>query len=234
MLPVQMKRMYFTVDGNERQKFDIISEKHQVNGTGKINVFPKPSEKQDDLARILLLPGKFAVPASNQDLRLLQPGSTVRCLQSHILPSEDLAGIYRFAVLLTGAPESAQAIVLETFADAGEKIHHFRNGKSCKAWLVAKLRNRQLRNGESPPSATQSLGLNPQALGLAGRFVRIPEPGRSALALLYLDQFSPQEIAQILQINMDELSTAVDSARSFLQEMETAQRPTLPAEEQTS
>ena len=162
-------------------------------------------------------------------------GSTVCVLQSHILPTEDLSVIYRFAVLLAGTPEVAQTAILETFAEAGEKIHHFRSGKSCKAWLVAKLRSRLLKYpGNALTAATPTQDLNPQALELADRFSKIPEPGRSALALLYLDHFSAQEIAQILQISMEELLDAVDSARALLRQAEAVQRTALPAEEQTS
>lgn len=147
--------------------------------------------------------------------------------------------MYRFAVLLAGASEPAQAAVVEVFADAGEKIHHFRSGKSCLAWLVAKLRNRLLKHpptaapaappddqaSDKPENATTAApDLNPQALALADRFCKIPEPGRSALALLYLDQFSVQEIAQILQMNIEELAEAVESARSLLRQMDAVQK----------
>lgn len=143
-------------------------------------------------------------------------------------------------MLLAGAPEPAQAAVLETFEAVGEKIHHFRNGKSCKAWLVANVRNRLLKNANEPAaeSAREPDGsvpppgadLNPQAFELASRFCKIPEPGRSALALLYLEHFSAQEIAQILQLSMDEFADAVDSARTLLRQMEAVQRATSPAE----
>lgn len=128
-------------------------------------------------------------------------------------------------MLLAGASEPAQAVVLETFADAGEKIHHVRNGKNCKAWLIAKVRERLLKNADAPTSGTD---LNAQTSELAGRFCRIPEPGRSALALLYLDQFSPREIAQILEMSPEELPDAVDSARTLLRQMEAARRTPSP------
>lgn len=147
-------------------------------------------------------------------------------LQNHILPSEDIAAIYRFALLLAGTPAAAQSTMLETFADAGEKLHHFRSGKSCTAWLVAKVRNRflnrslptaQERVAEATVAADEpGLVASPEVLDLADRFSKLPEPGRSGLALLYLDQFSVQEIAQILQINVEELADAVGVARDRL------------------
>ena len=165
-------------------------------------------------------------------MRFPRVRSTVCGLQTHILPTEDLTGIYRFAVLLTGAPRTAQAVVMEVFADAGEKINHFRSGKSCEAWLVAKVRNRLLKNPsramdkpapETPDDKPQvSVDLNPAALELAQRFSKIPEPGRSALALLYINHFSVQEIAQILQIPLEEMAEATGAARAILQQAEAA------------
>lgn len=135
-------------------------------------------------------------------------------------------------MLLAGAAGPAQAAVLQTFADAAEKIHHFRNGKSCKAWLVAKVRNRLLQNAGGPAAEAGPpvASANPRVSELAGRFCRISEPGRSALALLYLDHFSPQEIAQILQLTMEEFADAVDSARAHLRGMEEAQKAAAPME----
>jgi DNA-directed RNA polymerase specialized sigma24 family protein len=160
-------------------------------------------------------------------------------LQSHILPTEDLTGIYRYAVLLTGVPREAQEVVLQVFSDAAEKIHHFRNGKSCEAWLVAKVRNRLLNRGPQSfaasaaetADASASGAPDPAALGFATRFSRLAEPGRSALALLYIGHFSVQEIAQILQLPLEMLAEAVDAARAALCGMETARPAAAQAEE---
>jgi len=171
------------------------------------------------------------------------PGAscTVFHLQAHILPTEDLTGIYRLAVLLTGEPREAQALVLDVFADAGEKIHHFRNGKSCEAWLVAKVRNRALNRKwkppeDSAPGETEAAAGNENspgaALEMAARFCRIPEPGRSALALLYINRFTVEEIAQVLQMPLEAMAQAVDAARTRLQALET--RPQAPSAEEAA
>lgn len=137
-------------------------------------------------------------------------------------------------MLLTGLPAPAQAVLLETFAEAGEKIHHFRSGKSCKAWLAAKVRSRVMKRAgaktaEIEPKTSENItsaadGLSPQAVALAERFCKIAEPGRSALALLYLNHFSTQEITQILQMTVEELSDAAEAARSQLRGMEAMQQ----------
>jgi len=132
-------------------------------------------------------------------------------------------------MLLTGSPRAAQAVVLEAFADAGEKIHHFRNGKSCEAWLVAKVRSRLLN--KSPQPAAETAPETPEnspstALDMAERFSRLQEPGRSALALLYLNRFTVQEIGQILQMPPEQLGDAAGSAREALQQMDPARSNT--------
>lgn len=132
-------------------------------------------------------------------------------------------------MLLAGEPQAAQAAVLDVFADAAEKIHHFRNGKSSEAWLVTKVRNRLLNKSFQTPAAFPATENTPQAgdpgpaaLELAARFSRLPEPGRSALALLYINRFSVEEIAQILQLRVEMLADAADAARKTLRAMESA------------
>lgn len=167
-----------------------------------------------------------------QGLRFTSARFTVCRLQQHILPTEDLTGIFRYAMLLAGEPQAAQAAVLEVFADAAEKIHHFRNGKSSEAWLVTKVRNRLLNKSLQPASTAVPAGDHaPDALDFASRFSRLPEPGRSALALLYINRFSAEEIAQILQLRVEILAGAIDSARNSLRAMESARpAPASPAE----
>jgi hypothetical protein len=130
-------------------------------------------------------------------------------LQPNNFSQQEIAGFYRFAVLLSGVPETARLAVLEVLDRTAEKLEHMRNEKDCKVWLMARLRERLL-------AATHHAGENAMDAEPAGRFSKIPEPGRSALALLYLDLFSARDIAQILQIPMGELPGAMDSARAFL------------------
>ena len=80
----------------------------------------------------------------------------------------------------------------------------------------------------SSDNLSPSMNLTPAALDFAGRFSKIPEPGRSALALLYINHLSVQEIAQILQLSLEELAEATGAARSILQQSEKA-RQTAPA-----
>jgi DNA-directed RNA polymerase specialized sigma24 family protein len=229
-----------------------INENHQVNIWAK----KKIKEFFKHITRILGEAEELGPPPQRtwriftkieifQGLRFARAGSTVCGLQPHILPTEDLTGIYRFAVLLTGAPRAAQAALMDVFADAGEKIHHFRSGKSCEVWLVAKVRNRLLKSpapatDKTTPENTESdsplaVDLTPVALEFSERFSKIPEPGRSALALLYINHFSVQEIAQILQITLEELAEATGAARATLQQLEAAHQPAAtPAEGQQS
>ena len=103
---------------------------------------------------------------------------------------------------------------------------------------MAKVRNRLLnkpfqpanpvpaKTGDaSPPVADAS-----PVLDLAARFSRLHEPGRSALALLYINRFSAAEIAQILQLPVEMLADAIDSARNALRGDETASPAAASAE----
>ena len=81
----------------------------------------------------------------------------------------------------------------------------------------------ETKNSENTaPTADPSL--SPQAAALAEQFCKVSEPGRSALALLYINQFSTQEISQILQMTIEELSNAAEAARSQLRGMDAMQQ----------
>ncbi len=51
---------------------------------------------------------------------------------------------------------------------------------------------------------------------LARHFHGLPEPERSALALFYLDSFTPEQIAQLLGMNLDKLAGTLAQARTLL------------------
>jgi DNA-directed RNA polymerase specialized sigma24 family protein len=52
---------------------------------------------------------------------------------------------------------------------------------------------------------------------LAQRFHQLPEPERSALALFYLEFFTTEEIAQLLKMDAELLSSTLGAARELLQ-----------------
>ena len=151
-------------------------------------------------------------------------------LQTAIFPSATLAEFYRFALLLTGRSAVAEKVMVETIAEAEAQLDEFRNDANRQAWLAQRLRQRCLKNNEDAPAPPPRLsriepepGVRPEILGieafiLAEHFHGLPEPGRSALALFYLDLFTPEEIAQLLEMKLEELGATLAEARTRLQE----------------
>lgn len=111
-------------------------------------------------------------------------------------------------MLVSGDSQAARSAILGVLPALAEKIEQMRDEKNCKVWLMSRLRERLLKNPPHPK--------NEDLVEPAARFSQIPEPGRSALALLCLDLFSATDIAQILQIPLEQLPAALDTARSFL------------------
>ena len=60
--------------------------------------------------------------------------------------------------------------------------------------------------------------LDIEAYLLAQRFHLLPEPGRSALALFYLNLFSTEKIADLLEMPIEKLAGTLGRARALLQE----------------
>jgi len=58
-----------------------------------------------------------------------------------------------------------------------------------------------------------------EAFILARHFHTLPEPGRSALALFYVDLFTPGEIAGFLKLELEQLADTLAAARERLQEV---------------
>jgi DNA-directed RNA polymerase specialized sigma24 family protein len=152
-------------------------------------------------------------------------------LQTALFPNLNLAEFYRFALLLTGEIKVAERIMAETLSEVEQQLGEFRTETNRQAWLASHIRQRCLKeNAGNPqpiprllrPGAEEEPGrpaiLKIEAFILAQRFSTLPEPGRSALALFYLDLFSPEEIAKLLRVRNDELADLLGAARHHLQE----------------
>jgi RNA polymerase sigma factor (sigma-70 family) len=151
-------------------------------------------------------------------------------LQTAIFSSATLAEFYRFALLLTGRSAAAEQVIAETLAAVEAQLEQIRTETNRQAWLVAHIRQRCLQNNEEDPAPnvprllreplepgerTEVLAI--EAYILAEHFRCLPEPQRSALALFYLDLFTPEEIAQLLKMNLEELGAVLAQARQHLQ-----------------
>ena len=145
-------------------------------------------------------------------------------------PSSTLAEFYRFAVLLTGHIVRAEQVMADTLAKAESEIAQIRNETSRRAWFATRIRERCLgdeAHAEAAPrllreeeqQTTQLEMLEIEAYLIAQRFHQLAEPGRSALALFYLDSFTNADIAKLLKLQEHELAEALGGARAQLQDL---------------
>lgn len=115
----------------------------------------------------------------------------------------------------------------ETLAEVESQLEGFRHQGNRQAWLALRIRERCLKNvpsdAESPAPrlVREESGELGQLLGieayiLARHFHGLAEPGRSALALFYLDLFTPVEIARLLKMHLEELGVTLAGARAAL------------------
>lgn len=151
-------------------------------------------------------------------------------MQTAIFPSVTLAEFYRFALLLTGRSAAAEQVMAVTLSEAEAQFDQIRTEANRLAWLAQRIRAQCLKNNSenSAPFVPRLLriepqpGATPEVLGieayiLAEHFHCLPEPGRSALALFYLDLFSPEEIAKLLKMSLEELGAVLAETRAALQ-----------------
>ena len=118
----------------------------------------------------------------------------------------------------------------ETLSEVETQLDQIRTEANRLAWLAQRIRERCLKNNvENPVPVVPRLlridgpaGAVPEVLAieayiLAEHFHCLAEPGRSALALFYLELFSPDEIAKLLKMNLEELGQTLAEARGALQ-----------------
>ncbi len=150
-------------------------------------------------------------------------------MQTAIFPSATLAEFYRFALLLTGHQAAAELVITETLAETGGRLEEIRTETNRQAWLAQRLRERCLKANATPSTlaSPEPDGAGIEAEMMARHFHRLPEPGRSALALFYLELFAPEEIAQLLKMTLEELGATLAETRARLQEaLRNAKPPT--------
>jgi hypothetical protein len=113
---------------------------------------------------------------------------------------------WRFAFLLTGCHEGTS----KAFKDSVEELlRHPHPGdlERTRQLFFAVVRRRSLK---CPARC--------ELEGTAAKLHELPEPGRSALALLYLDALAAVDIQRVLNIDERLLADAMDKARCALRE----------------
>ena len=126
--------------------------------------------------------------------------------------------------MLTGYPPAAEQAIAETLVEFEAEYGDSRRETNRKVWLATRLRKRCLHNhadaGElTPPRLLREEGgkiLEIEAFILAQHFHQLPEPERSALALFYIDLFTPEELEQLVQVDAEKLGELLSRGRSLL------------------
>ena len=125
----------------------------------------------------------------------------------------------------------------ETLAQAESALAQMRNESSRRAWFASRIRERCAEGDDGAAAAPRLLReeaeaaapvevLEIEAYLVAQRFHQLSEPGRTALALFYLDTFTTEEIAKLLKLEEDALAATLGGARTELQQLLRASRTT--------
>jgi len=129
-----------------------------------------------------------------------------------------MLALYRFVLLLKGDGQSAGKIMLDVFGECALELAQLRSNKSCLAFAMKKLRERCLSPETTGSAACDGSDATPI---FAKHFSLIPEPGRSALALIYLKFFPARDTAALLNMNIEDFSRALENARVYLRRTQT-------------
>ena len=113
---------------------------------------------------------------------------------------------WRFAFLLTGCREGTSKVFKDS---VDELLRHPHPGdlERARQLFFTVVRRRGLK-----------FAARCELQGMAAKLHELPEPGRSALALLYLDALPAVDIQRVLNIDERLLAEAMDKARSALRE----------------
>jgi len=121
--------------------------------------------------------------------------------------------LYRFAMSLTRAESDAQDLVQDTFLAWGTKGHQLKDRSKVKAWLFTTLHRRFLESQrratrfphleveqaeEELPQVDPGLVNHLDGLAIVGILGQVEPQFQAAVALFYLEDYSYNEIAEIL------------------------------------
>ncbi len=134
--------------------------------------------------------------------------------------------LYRFAVVLTGDDGKAMRVVSASLEDALKRPRSHGDLDRLHALLFKDVRERALRDAPGERTGRRrKVTILPGEVGLSidVREVRremhaLPEPGRSALALLYLEVMETEELQRVLGKTEAEVADLLADARGRLHE----------------
>lgn len=132
--------------------------------------------------------------------------------------------IYRFAFLMTGCTAKASQVLQASVERASRGLREIRDAKRARRWLFSQaradcgtVRGPVPKVPVSPDAAPEPAEpLDSPAPEIAGAFAALPEQERCALVLFYLYLFSPQELAEVLEIKPRALPELLIRGRAML------------------
>jgi DNA-directed RNA polymerase specialized sigma24 family protein len=144
-------------------------------------------------------------------------------------PKQNLPQLYRFCFLMLGDSRKAQEVFHTTLREAAQRAAQgelpkepfwlFRDARwRCLEANKTELQPEPLKLDEhevAPQAASQIEQLEPTQLAIW--ISSAPDPQRTALALFYLDEFDYQEILDLAELKLTELSRFLAQGRRELQ-----------------
>jgi RNA polymerase sigma-70 factor, ECF subfamily len=140
------------------------------------------------------------------------------------------APLYRFGLSLTKSDADAADLTQQTFFLWASKGHQLRDSSKAKAWLFTTLyreflnrRRHEVRfpkiELEEAREEEMSILPNPSAFDsatLLQALHEVEEPFRAPLTLFYLEQFSYQEIANVLGVPIGTVMSRLSRGKALL------------------
>ncbi len=139
--------------------------------------------------------------------------------------------LQRYARWLSGDPQIAEDLVQETSLRAWRSLHHLRDGKAAKGWLLTILRRENARRFErrqprlsavpldSLAAREPSYDTSTEAFVLRRALDALPAEYREPLLSQVLGGYSQKEIARRLGISPAGVGTRLFRARRRLREL---------------
>ena len=142
------------------------------------------------------------------------------------------ADVYRYGYWLCKDPDIAQDLVQETFLRAWKSLDSLLDAGAAKAWLITIVRRENARRFERrqfdyddaaeqdslPDTAQTSAEQDCDNDTLRRHMAALAEEYREPLVLQVLGGFSSDEIAAVLQLNVNTVNTRLFRARKLLRD----------------
>lgn len=148
------------------------------------------------------------------------------------LVDQQYAALYRFALSLARSEADAADLTQQTFFLWASKGEQLRDSSKAKSWLFTTLyreflnrRRHEVRfpKVELDDAPEDDMAIAPNMNALDGASImkalrEVEEPFRATLTLFYLDQFSYQEIAAVLEVPIGTVMSRLSRGKAQLRQ----------------